>query len=227
MIEAGRCTQIGYAGMKLLAFYVTIACSNGCEVVSMAASAVAGPKGQALYELKDQPTLTMVDDPRSMVGSASLRHQIAHHVGYCLQNHGVIEQVIDPQLLANLKVAVGDTYDTMPVADLGRELGAAQVIYVKIKSFALQTNPGMYQPTANVDVQVIDVIQSRRTFPHSGLGPANAYPLKIQYRPRTREIFDYGTPVILSRELAQRIGRDVARLFYDYELRQVGDPFDD
>lgn len=227
MIEAGRCTQIGYTVIKLLAFCATIACSDGCEVVSMAVSAVAGPKGKALYELEDQPTLTMVDDPRSIVGSASLRHQIAHDIGYHLQSHKVLEQVIDPQQLADLKVAAGDTYDTMPIADLGRKLGAAQVIYVEIKSFALQTNPGVYQPTANVDVQVIDVIQSRCIFPHSGLGLANSYPLKVQYRPRTREIFDYGTPVVLSRELAHRIGRDVARLFYDYKLRQVGDPFDD
>ncbi len=203
------------------------AATVGCEVFGIAASMFSSGKTKAVYELQNQPTLVLVDDPNHQLGNPGLRDQIANEIGFHLERQKVIDSVIAPAQLNNLVAALGERYAATPVDQIGRRLGARQVIHVQVESVALQTGPGVIQPTARVQVKVIDADHGQRLFPTGSAVPAGGYALTIQFRQRPHEQIDRGSSVVLGRQLAQRIARDVARLFHDYALRKIGEPFDD
>ena len=112
---------------------------------------------------------------------------------------------------------------------MGRLIGAHQVVHVTIEKVSLQNEPGVYRPTGKVAVRVIDVEYGRIIFPgnqleHVGAKPGYTvagvlpYVTQIDGAPSARRR--------LSQALAQRLGRNVARLFYDYLPRQAGEPFE-
>ena len=206
---------------------------GGCEVAGWAAQAIP-KKVKATYVLPDRPTLVMVDDPDRRLRDPSLPRYIATEISNALAQHSAVTKVVAPDTIDALMIKLGDDFDRSGIDQIGREVGAEQVVHVHVESAKLYPEPGLLQPQAVVQVKVIDVVNRRRLFPTIGRGDGQtAYSLSsrgirlnVRMLPRGSTDESHAVQTLLMRRLASRIARDSARLFHDFLPRQPGEPFE-
>jgi len=219
--------------LVLLATAALLVTTNGCELVGFVAQGFSASKIKAVYDLADRPTLVLVDDPSGRLGNPALPHEIANQVAFHLSEESIVSQanLIEPHHLYELKTKLGKDYARTPVDRIGRELGAQQVIHIYVESVSYSQNPGMYHPIATVHVKVIDAVKGKRLFPlqrtlDDESSPLSHHTVNISMPHRTMSDGGYNPVRHFGKPLAHRIGRDVARLFFDYLPRQPGEPLE-
>ena len=198
----------------------------GCSLLGVVAS--AGERVPAQYKLPDVKTLVLVDDPADRLPDPQLRDVVAQYTGYHLNESGALSQpIIDPDQLRVLADLLGDRYASTPMDTLARELGAGQVIHIQIQTLLLRAPTGLLNPNATVLVSVVNA-DGERLFPQPGPlhDPAEPTPgqrLAIESGPPRYGETDRTSQATLTRELAQKIGLDVARLFYKHQAGKRGE----
>lgn len=207
---------------------------TGCEVIALVTYIFAPSKIKARHKLADVPTLILVDDPSNRLGDPGLTGHIAHHAGFTLSQHGVLQEdhLVSTGELYALVARLGHDYARTAVDRIGSELGAQQVIHVYVDAVTFRTEPGLLRPTATVQVRVIDAVEGRRVYPlnplpagsTTSMGDYESLVVTMKYQGDNSHSVNVDRDIQTA--LAQRIGRDVARLFFDYLPRQPGEPFE-
>lgn len=195
--------------------------ASGCELAYL----LKGPDNiKARHTLLEHKTLVIVDDPTGKLGNPNLAAVVGANVGHHLTaNQALPQDAIIPQnRLTELAVSLGEDYLTTPIDRVGQRLGARQVVYVLIRSVNMRVVANYYRPTVVVEVKLIDVDTGKRLFPDPGDYPnIQATPpgmiLTVQMRHRTLDEGRRDAESLLARRLAERIGLDVAQIFYDHE----------
>ncbi len=222
------------AGVCLLV--LLMAAATGCEIFGVIANAFFPEKIKARYRLEDRPTLVLVDDSSASLGNPALLNLIAHTITTDLAKQKKLsdEHAVSTHKLYELASRLGGGYARTPIDHIGTELGAQQVIHVDIKSVHLLQEPGLYRPIAATHVRVIDARQGKKLFPqqHDGATPdASSNPrhetVTVTLRRSSVHSGEQAETQLILRLLCERIGHEVAKLFYDYLPRQPGDPFED
>lgn len=202
----------------------------GCQIFGIIANAFFPSKVAARYHPADRPTLILVDDPANQLNGPAYLATIASHVGFHLTEANVLspDHVISPYLSYELADRLGEHYTRASVDRVGKEVGAQQVIHLHIQSVQLQEDPGMLRPSAVIQVKIIDVTEVLKLFPSPDeLQPESENGIVSVVMPRRVDRGDGMESLTNIRQaLAERIARDVARLFFDYLPRQPGEPFD-
>jgi len=205
-----------------IAILITAAVSLiGCQIGGFVMSNVLPrPKIPAAFEPPDQPTAVLVDDPHRLLPTVQLMPIIAGQVGGELEDNEVISEVIPPSLIEDLRASEPE-FARWPIDKIGRRVGARQVIYILIESYEmLETDTSeIYRPTASVRVKVVDVATGDRLFPKSD---ALGYPVTVQKHYRDAHDVGVGDRAVMARQLAARVGEDIARLFYEHKQPEVG-----
>ena len=243
---AGRTTWPGSRPTAFALLICVLWLGAGCNVVRLVAQAFP-QKTPATYKLADRPTLVLVDDPQRLFDEPTAVRRIAFGINEQLQREKVLQSVVPQEQLASLKVTMADDFAKLGVDQIGRSLKARQVIHVHIVSVKLFTQPGLLEPTGVVDVKVIDTAARKRLFPAPPGIPAARRPaddstveqsapdfsilpgghrVTSQLLSRGADSPDRAANRLMERRLADRIARDVARLFHDYLPRQPGEPFE-
>lgn len=196
---------------------------SGCEAPAFVVASVTGSdKIPAVYTLQDRPTLVMVDDPNNLMGNPMLSGIIAANTAHHLRENGALSAKIVPEKeLAALKVKLGSDYVKTPIDEVGRAVGAEQVIYASINNAALQAAPGLYRPVATLEVKVIDAVTGERLYPepppiHEPSAPTRGRTLQVQVETESIMPDTAGTDAMLARKLAEEIGLQIAQLFYEH-----------
>lgn len=217
----------------LLATTFFLITASGCELVAFVTQGFAPRKIKALHDLADRPTLVLVDDPLGRLGDPGLPNEIANQVAFHLAEESLVSQdnLIEARQLYDLRTKLGKDYSRTPVDRIGRELGAQQVIHVYVESVSYSQNPGMYHPTATVHVKVIDAVKGKRLFPLQKAlddenSPLSHHAVNVSMPHRTMADGGHHAVRFLGKPLAQRLGRDIARVFFDHLPRQPGDPLE-
>lgn len=214
------------AKMMMTILLAAVALAAGCQAPAYVLSNVLPrPKIPAVFEPPDQPTVVLVDDPHHLLPNVQLVSLIAGRAGDDLKENDVISQVVPHTLVADLRAREAD-FGRWPIDRVGKNVGAKQVIYVLIEGYdMLETDTSaIYRPTAAVRVKIIDVATGRRLFPQSdSLG----YPVTVQKYYRDAHDVGVGDNAIMARQLADRVGEDIALLFYEHKQREVGSGFQD
>lgn len=204
----------------------------GCEVIGFLGQSLFNPKVEALYVLTDRPTLILVDDPTHQMGEPRIAYAVAEETGFHLAEASVVSEsnLLAPARVHELAARLGSDYPQTPIDQIGRALGAQQVIHVYIHSVSLSPEPGLLRPIVEAHVKVIDVEQGRRVFPPP---PQADQPLPRSHHPVTVTMFYRSAPNggaevmrAIQLKLVKRLGRDIARLFFDHVPRQPGDKFE-
>lgn len=210
---------------------------TGCEAIGYIGHVFFPQMIKARHHLTDVATLVMVDDPSNLLGDRTMSVHIANHVGFHLTENRVLTQphLVPPDHLYALADQLADQYARTPIDRIGKALNAAQVLHVYVVSAGLESEPGLIRPTAVLQVKVIDVLQGKRLYP-PGLSVSDPEAQETHYddgrvtiKMRHQSTGD-NSPYTLHpvrEKLAERAGRDVARLFFDHLPRQPGETFDD
>src|SRR5262245_15515631 len=139
---------------------------GGCNIVTPAAFILSGPPTvDALYTLQDVPTVVYIDDRSNQVNPVSLRRVIGDTASEDLMVQKLVTTTISPQDAMNIAARNDRNNQIMPIEEIGKAVGAKQVIYVEMVQFADTPDGYTPRPTAACRVRVIDIENRKRVFP--------------------------------------------------------------
>jgi len=210
---------VAITSMKSLATFAVLACAcvgSGCNILGPAYVLVAGPpKVQAEYRLDRQRTVAVViDDPDSIVPSMGYRRVMLTTTQQLLADKAKIREVVDSR--DTMAVLQRDSArERMSVVQIGRAIGADQVVWARIEGFNLAAPTGEYRPNAQLRVKVIDVANNERAWPTE---PPAGFSMNVTMRVRSDFTPSTGPEQRAAmEELAQYTGQALAELFYTVE----------
>jgi len=195
----------------------------GCNIVTPLAIILAPePTTDAVYELQDRPTVVFVDDRRSLVSPSALRGLIADRVSQDLMTQEVVTTTINPRDAVAV-ARQNDDFDTfMPIAEIGKAVGAEQVIYIEMLDFREQVDQVTYRPHARCQLRVIDVVNRVRLYPTPDM-PDDFHVLDVMMGNVAPEAYrSRATLNEVARSLAEETGSRIAKLFYKHNSGKLG-----
>ena len=207
----------------LSALFVFPISMHGCNIVTPIAYLALGTGNvEAEYVLPDVPTVVFIDDRANVVNPVSLRRVIADKVSQDLMTEKVLTMTISPQDAMAVAKQQERANEIMSIEDIGKAVGAKQVIYVQMMQFKDTPDGTTPRPVGMCQVKVIDVESRQRTYPaKEAKEPTRT--VQVSGRPVDPETYRTRTGrVSVFNELALTMGRDVGRLFYKHEPRAAG-----
>jgi len=176
----------------------------------------AGPgKIEAQYTLdKSRPTAVFVDDRSSRVPARDLRTRIGDAADAALAEKRVVETLLSSRLAAGL--AARDRLEQpMSISEIGRTIEAEVIIFATIDTFTTSSDGQSYQPMVQMRVKVVDVLTGERLWPESPREWATVTsggPVRTSLPTTTTE------RRALQRDMADRAGLQLARLFFSHDV---------
>lgn len=208
--------------------------AGGCQGAAALIAVISGPDViPARFVLPDKTTVVMVDDPQHFFDNPSLGRQIGTTAVHYMQlNEALIESTfIEPREVARLERRLARDWAATPIDDIGRELGADQVIYAKVINVSAEIEGTLYRPSATLEVKVISSSDGTRLWPRPGPladpdgppTPGHRFTVEMSYQAREGPAGSRGTPSDLLRRLADEMGQELAQNFYDWTLPEPGE----
>lgn len=194
--------------------------ASGCNIVTPIAYVVHGP-GKVKKVATLDPAMTYVifiDDPSSKISSRRLRSTIADTAQEDLLNRGVVTKMIDGR--AAITSASNERYgERLSVQAIGAGVGADVVIYGLLTQFSMAGDAGGYQPSATLQVKIVDVNTGDRVWPFES--EEELFPLSITMPPKPGMAPTSTSSLYTAQEeLSTQLGLALAQLFYDVEVPQ-------
>jgi PBP1b-binding outer membrane lipoprotein LpoB len=187
---------------------------GGCNVVGAVADKVGGgPEMQAKYVPPKEPMLVLAENFQHPSDTVVESEQLVEKVAQQLKEHNVAP-VVDPTAPFNLKASKPTEYQQMTIAQIGRTLGAKQVLYIDIaqSSVFLAEASDMLKGKAVVRVRIVDAETGATRWPEEG---GDGYPLIVE-TPVLQQGQGVDEPSVRM-QLQEAMGEKVAALFYTYK----------
>ena len=194
---------------------------SGCgKLMAALVGKTVGEDIQAKYvPAKDEPMLVLAENYQNP-GSASVEsEQLARYVCQGLERKKVAPQ-IDPSMAIDLRSRDPAGFRKMSITQVGQAVGAKQVLYIAL----LSSSEEMAQATefqrgeATARVRIIDVDTGQTRWP---VDATSGYPINV--KTPVVKVTDENSANALRRGLQQRLGGDIARLFYKYKADEEGE----
>jgi hypothetical protein len=183
----------------------------GCSVAGVAAYKLAGPpKNPAKYTPAQTPMLVLVENYQQETATHPQADILARDLFAVLNDHGVAP-LIPPEKLQELRDAKPIEFPKMPINRIGREVEAAQVLYVELKGSEAHPLAGGegYQGQVSAIVKVVDVASGNTLWPDS----AGGYPVAAS----TKVGIDAAkSPGAVQHKLYVQLADEIGRLFYKW-----------
>ena len=211
----------------LLIAALAVVCSmlGSCNILGPAAYLAMGqPKRPALYVLENRPTVVFIDDRNNAIpiNSSRTRATIADKISQDLLTQGLVTEVIRPRDAMAMVRSQDREGTLLSMGAIGEAVGAEQIIFVVMLRFRGSPDNITPQPWAECNVKVIDVMNRTRLFP-----PPDAeiewQHVEVVSPPVSPDLYrsNQGRREI-EQMLAQRLGRQVARMFYEHIPDEIG-----
>lgn len=167
---------------------------------------------------KDQPMLVLVENVHS--GSQALPEaDDLGRVMYDTLKANDVAPLVDPTKLHGLRDANAQAFAKMSIAEIGRAVGARQVLYVDVKQLDLENPPGseVVKARVSVVVKVVDVATARPAWPESGDGEPYVHETRLA------RVTDMSTRGSISRQVLRESGEQLSRWFYNFKPETMGE----
>jgi hypothetical protein len=107
----------------------------------------------------------------------------------------------------------------MSVSDIGRKVGAKQIIYVTLRQLVYEAPQGADQLRLklNAVVRVVDVETARTLWPESGEGE------DFEYQSPFERITAETNDTTLKRDVLRKAGTEIARWFFPYQAETMNE----
>jgi hypothetical protein len=195
---------------------------GGCAAFAHLVAALSPPKTvKAVFQpSKGKKVLVFVDDlrlnydPRQPGSSETMKKELTTRLNKEILDNKVARETIPYDRLSDL--AGEPTFRRMRIPNIGKRLGADLVVYVEIHKLTLRESPDspLYRGTLNVGVKIVDV-ERGRLWPTDR--PDKGYAVDYT-EPHVSEDLSVTYAVVVTKRLAARVARRVARLFYKHKV---------
>jgi hypothetical protein len=190
----------------------------GCNIVAPLVVFIAGPGTVEPEHRLDasRSAVVLVEDPESRMPVRSHRLALIQAMEKRLLEKGLVGELVDGQQA--LRLADADTSGgRMPVSEIGKRLHADQVVWVTIDSFIRADMTQNIEPRIALRVRVIDSAADAVVYPAD---PAGRMVVVSDSARRGSVSSATGAQNEIERKLAEKAGRAVVQLFYEYEVPQ-------
>jgi len=192
------------------------AAAGGCQFFAWFVAQFSPPKKvEALYKLpKGKKVLVFVDDFRRPVRWEPIKELLTERVNAELTEQKLAATTVPYEKLEDLAHSTRD-FNKLSIPRIGHSLGAELVVYVEIREFGLKENDQspLWQGRMDANVKIVD--------PRKGtLWPEDrpdGYPLSYA-EPRPSENLSETYGRVVAKNVAAKMGRKIARLFYDHTV---------
>lgn len=204
------------------ALVVAASALGGCNIAGPAYYFIHGPeKRKAAFELdRKRTTIVFVDDQNSTLKRRNLRNEIAAAATELIQREKLVDDMLDGR--AAIIAATRDRDgEPMSVVEIGRATKAEIVIHVIVDGMTLSRDGVSFSPLASARVKVIDATNDKRLWPPAAL--EKGAPINVTLFERATNMPSTPAAVVQAEnELAAELGKAVAQIFYEHEVRQPG-----
>ena len=194
---------------------------TGCgRLLSVAVAKTVGYDVPAKYApVKTDTMLVLAEDFQNPGSSSTDCEQLSRYVCQELERKKVAP-LIDPTAAMDLRSRDPSSYRNMSITQIGQTLGARQVMYIALLSNDVDSADGgeFRRAEAAARVRIVDVQTGQTRWP---IEASSGYP--VIARTPVVKITDENSESILRRALQQRLGGDIARLFYKYKVDEEGE----
>lgn len=207
----------------LLCCLATCCALGGCNIVGPVAALAAGPPtAPARYTLADVPTVVFVDDRSNLLSPTSLRRVVADKASEEIMAQKLVTMTISPQDAILIASRSDRASSLMNIEEIGRAVGAQQIIYVEVTQFAATPDGYTPMPVSSANVKVIDVVSRQRVFP--GAESPEGWPISVKATPVDPSLYSSRTTRLqIYQMLAAQLGDEVAKVFYKHEIKELGE----
>ena len=205
--------------IAIVVMCATVLLVAGCNYLLPASYIIEGPpKAPAAFELPSKRTVVIVDDKINRMPRVALRVGIGDSVGTHLLENNVVPETITTRDAVALIRRMDTASKPISIQRICESLGAEQVVYVEIDDFNLSGGREEGGPEAVALVKVLDITNGSRLWPTAGSEAVQSSlqdinPSLIATSAGRREVED---------KLAEKLGEDIAKLFYAHERRELG-----
>jgi hypothetical protein len=214
----------------LACLLITMLSLAGCEAFAFFTQVISPEKTPAVFDLPVRRTVILVDDTSNQLGDPTHTGVIAQRMLFDFVQSKKLtqEQTVSYRFVRDLEGKLGTEFERTPVDQIGRELGADQVIHVNIDYVQMSVQPGIIEPKAIVTLKVIDVNKAIRLFPEpspvtdiDGLETSKrGYRITVELPRVVMMEIDSGTQNLLFRTLSEQIGYTASRVFYKHPAEE-------
>lgn len=212
-----------WRALGVMALGVMAASAGGCAVVGVAAYKLMGPAVvPPRFTPALVPTVVLVEPTRESGGAMPEADELAVTIYSELQAMKVAP-MIDPQRLNELRAANPVQFPRWSISEIGRKVGAQQVIYVELRVLTIEAPPGteVVRLLFEARVKVVQPDTAMTLWPETEEGE----PFEFK-SPFTRMTAEMSAP-LLRRQVLRQAGVEVARWFYPYKPETMGEEYKD
>jgi hypothetical protein len=187
--------------------------AGGCLIAGYAASVYGDPVVPAVYVPGKTPMLVMVVDEPDPTGMKVESDTVAREIEQQIQRHQIAPLVpatkVDQFKRTNLA-----GFSTLPPAEVGRAVGADQVLFVQIQSSRLSAGAtgDMLKGEISTTVSIIDAPSGRTLWPNDGSDGA-----AVSFSTPTLRETERNTPLAVSRLMYAGLADRTVKLFRRYK----------
>jgi hypothetical protein len=194
-----------------------LASLGGCEAAGILASDATGePTVKAKYVPDKQASMLVLVESYGLAVDSEIESQhIALTLGRALTDEKVAS-IVDPQVLEKLRDSDPEKYNQMTIAEIGRKVGARQILYVDIQRDEVVKPPASGQMRGHIEA-VIKVVDSATG---NTRWPLDESSERVQYTSDWTPESASSTESDLRAKMADQMADDISKLFHDYQVDQ-------
>ena len=204
---------------RALGLVVALGLCGGCALpAAILYKTVGPPKVPARYAPPKEPMLVLVEEASAGLGYHVETEELALALSEELVANSVAPMV-DVREVHRLRDAGPAAFRQMGIAQIGREVGAKQVLYVALKrvDFEAPDQSDMQRARVAIDVKVVDTATQSVRWPITG--EAEMYEYESPYGRLTAQ----RTRAMMRRDTVDHMAREVARWFYSWRPETMGE----
>jgi len=191
------------------------ACS-ACQLAGVVADRTTGPTENAKYVPDKKDSMLVLVESYGLSLDSDIEVQ---HMTLVLRKSLVDEKIatmVNPDSLERLKDSNPQQYGPMTIADIGRKVGARQVLYVNIWRAEIVKPAGSGQMRGHMEavVKIVDSATGDTRWPTDST--SDTVQITTNWTPETAD----KTENDLRAQMADEMAADISKLFYDYHPDQ-------
>lgn len=185
----------------------------GCQPIAAVLDKMPGdPTIAAVYVPAHDNMAVIVEDFQN----PALIEEAAEHIDWLIANELIehkVAPVINPSRLTVLRTSDPAGYRKMKIPQIGQEIGARQVLYVNVNSYAIESAVGTEALKAHAEarVKVVDCVTGQTRWPRDATSAGYPIMVDIPFLADNQNVNE----TKVRGALAQAVAMRVATLFYD------------
>jgi hypothetical protein len=208
-----------YSVLKLArcAIALTMICIlGGCTILGVASQKTVGNPVDAKYVPKKTDSMLVLVESYGLALDSDIESQHMTLVLRRVLNDSKIAPLVDQESLEKLRDSDPQKYTPMTIADIGRHVGARQVLYVNIWRSEIVKPAGSGQMRGHMDavVKIVDSDTGDTRWPMDA--PSEDVQITTDWTVESPD----KTESDLRAEMAEEMAQDIGKLFHNYHTDQ-------